>query len=574
MMTIRRFLLGSLAVLFLVIGTQAGTNFWGVDRLRSSMRTIYEDRVVPLRDLKIVSDAYAVFVVDASHKVRNGNWGWTEAEESVRKANGEIEEHWNAYVTTQLTAAEASLVAEARRMKLNADAAVATLLQIIERRDTAALDAFVRTKLYDAIDPYTDIVSKLIELQVDVAGDTYRADAVMGDRLRTLSFALSIIGLAAILGVGVLVVRRVLGPLSGMTATMKRLADGDLDVDVPGVGSVGEIGAMAAAVAVFKQNGVERRRLEADQAELAAAAVADRRRALVAMADDLERSVSRILSEASSASTQIAATVSQVSRTAEQTTHEAGAAANSAGVATQNIQMVAAATEEFNAAIAEVSGRIGAAAQSSNDASGAASRAGDMVDGLLTASTRINDVTDLIGSIAAQTNLLALNATIEAARAGDAGRGFAVVASEVKGLAMQTSRATVDIQREIGAMQSAIGNVVEVIREIIGRIQTVNEMNGAIAAAVEEQSATTGEIARNMAQAAGGVSMVDTSIRNVSSAALETNSAISQMRSSIEILAREILAVETSVASFVAGVRGREATEAKADRPPAVAVAA
>lgn len=557
-MTIRRLLSGSLVMLFAVIGIMAGTNLWGVDRMSTSMRTIYEDRVVPLRELKIISDAYAVFVVDASHKVRNGNWDWPEAAQSVDTARAQIEKHWTTYLATTLTTEEARLVAEAKRLKSAADVAVADLTGIIARRDRDALDGFVRGTLYAAIDPYTEVITKLIDLQVEVAAETYAADVRLGDRIEILSFLLGALGLLSVLAVGVVTVRRVLRPISGMTAAMERIAGGDFAIEVPGSGTAGEIGAMAGAVAVFRQNGLERQRLEAEQANRAASAAAERRQALLAMADDLERSISRMLSDASSASTQLAATIGQVSRSAEATTAEAGSAASAAGMATQNIQMVAAATEEFNAALAEVSGRIGDAARSASDAAGAASRAGEMVDGLLGASSRINEVTGLIGAIAAQTNLLALNATIEAARAGEAGRGFAVVASEVKSLANQTGRATDDIQREIGAMQSAIGGVVEVIREIVGRIRTVDEMNGAIAAAVEEQSATTGDIARNMSQAANGVGTVDTNIKAVSSAALDTNAAITQMQASVEVLAKEIRAIETSVSSFLGDVRGRE----------------
>ncbi|MFN8928226.1 MAG: methyl-accepting chemotaxis protein [Rhodospirillales bacterium] len=557
-MTIRRLLSGSLVLLFAVIGIMAGTNLWGVDRLSTSMRTIYEDRVVPLRDLKIISDAYAVFVVDASHKVRNGNWDWPEAGESVATAREQIEKHWTTYLATTLTVEEARLVAEAKRLKSAADIAVADLTAIIARRDRDALDGFVRGTLYAAIDPYTEVITKLIDLQVEVAAATYASDVRLGDRIEILSFLLAALGLVSVLAVGLVTVRRVLRPIAGMTAAMERIAGGDFAIEVPGTGTAGEIGAMAGAVAVFRQNGLERQRLEAEQADRAAAAAADRRQALFAMADDLDRSLSRMLSDARAASTQLAATIGQVSRSAEATTAEAGSAASAAGMATQNIQMVAAATEEFNAALAEVSGRIGDAARSASDAAGAASRAGEMVDGLLGASARINEVTSLIGAIAAQTNLLALNATIEAARAGEAGRGFAVVASEVKSLANQTGRATDDIQREIGAMQSAIGGVVEVIREIVGRIRTVDDMNGAIAAAVEEQSATTGDIARNMSEAANGVGSVDTNIKAVSSAALDTNAAITQMQASVEVLAKEIRAVETSVATFLGDVRGRE----------------
>jgi len=194
---------------------------------------------------------------------------------------------------------------------------------------------------------------------------------------------------------------------------------------------------------------------------------------------------------------------------------------------------------------------VTAVAQTARGAAEQAGRVSSLVDGLNAASVRINDVTGLIGTIAAQTNLLALNATIESARAGEAGKGFAVVASEVKNLAAQSAKATESIQTEIGAMQNIIGDVVNVIGDIVSRISQLDGENTAIAAAVEEQSATTAEIASSLRNAALAVDGLEGSIGRVSGMAEDAGKAMGSITVASRTVADEAVQLREATQALI-----------------------
>ncbi|MBV5335769.1 HAMP domain-containing protein, partial [bacterium] len=260
---------------------------------------------------------------------------------------------------------------------------------------------------------------------------------------RAVAGWLSLVSAAALaLGVALAltVSRAIVGPMGGMTAAMGRLAGGDVAVDVPSLDRGDEIGAMARAVQVFKDNAVERRRLHARSEEEIAK---ERRRSdALRLADDFNHSVGGMLKSLATASTQLHATAQSMTHAAGETAHRSAAMAGAAEQAADNVRTAAAAAEELSAAGGEISRHIDLSSNTAERAVLEADRAGAIVGGLAEAAGRIDAVVGLINGIAQQTNLLALNATIEAARAGEAGKGFAVVASEVKNLANQTAKAT------------------------------------------------------------------------------------------------------------------------------------
>src|SRR6266566_1595417 len=236
------------------------------------------------------------------------------------------------------------------------------------------------------------------------------------------------------LAVSVLVARRISGPLQRMTAAMKDVASGKLDVEVPGIGRRDEVGEMAAAVEVFKGNAVARLALEAEQKEAETNVIARRKADMRKMADDFEGAVGRIVETVSSASSQLEVSASSLSSTAERAEELAIKVASASEQASTNVQSVASATEAMASSVNEISRQVQESARIASEAVDQARSTTERVSELSKAATRIGDVVELINTIAGQTNLLALNATIEAARAGEAGRGFAVVASEVKAL--------------------------------------------------------------------------------------------------------------------------------------------
>jgi methyl-accepting chemotaxis protein len=394
----------------------------------------------------------------------------------------------------------------------------------------------------------------------DVALNTKGAE--VANRVQEDSYGTARVTTLVLLGVAVLLTI-VLGftlrgaiarPITAMTDAMKRLADGDRQIDIPARDRHDEIGLMAKAVEVFKDNAIRADRLATEQ-KTEQAARENRARNIEQLTGGFDHKVSGMLSVVSGALTQLEATAQSMSANSQQTSRQANTVAAATEEASASVQTVASAAEQLSASIAEIARQVEQSNHISHTASEEANRTNETVRGLAESSARIGDVIKLINNIAGQTNLLALNATIEAARAGEAGKGFAVVAGEVKHLANQTAKATDEISAHINAVQSATREAVAAIAAIVGRIEEINEISAAIAAAVEEQSAATAEIARNVQQAATGTQEVSSNIGLVTQAASETGSAAGEVLSASQSLARETTDLKDTVATFLSGVR-------------------
>ncbi len=374
---------------------------------------------------------------------------------------------------------------------------------------------------------------------------------------RALAVLISVVASALLLTFSVVYVmaRSITRPVVRLSDAMKMLAGGDMSVAVEGIDRRDEIGGMAGAVQVFKDNMIEADRLRTERTAAEARMAAQRRADMLKLADEFERAVGGIISTVSAASGQLEASAGALTNTANRAQEMATTVAAASEEASTNVQSVASATEELSSSVNEISRQVQESARIASEAVGQARTTTDRVSELSRAAARIDDVVELINAIAGQTNLLALNATIEAARAGEAGRGFAVVASEVKALAEQTAKATGEISQQIGGIQAATGESVEAIKAISGTIEKLSEISSTIAAAVEEQGAATQEISRNVQQAAEGTQQVSSNIVDVQRGASETGSASSQVLSAAQTLSGDSTRLRDEVGRFLSTVR-------------------
>jgi methyl-accepting chemotaxis protein len=348
--------------------------------------------------------------------------------------------------------------------------------------------------------------------------------------------------------------RRVVRPVAGLSEAVSRLAAQDYSVTIPDSGRQDEIGEMARAVQVFKENALEKQRMEKAQA-----AEQEKREERARKIDEVTRNFDAVISSVadtvSTAAGETQDTARVMSGTADELKDQADAASSASAQASVNVQTVASAAEELSGSITEISRQVGRSAEVAGRAVAEAEQANGTIRGLAEAGERIGAVVNLINEIASQTNLLALNATIEAARAGDAGKGFAVVASEVKSLANQTARATEEIGAQIAAMQGATGNAVSAITGIQTIIAEINEFTTSIASAVEEQGAATQEIARNVQEAAAGTKRVSDNTASVTQAAGQTGTAAGQLLGASSMLAEQAKTMRSAVSGFLAEVK-------------------
>jgi len=394
------------------------------------------------------------------------------------------------------------------------------------------------------------IAAMKAEADAAAAGATAAIDA---GRLMLILFAGASLVVAVALA-WLVAGRGIASRVGQLSDAMRAIAGGDLATPIPRAGA-DEIGDMARALIVFRDTAslaVEANaRAEAERGR----AAQERRRAMVEMAETFETSVRSVLDRVSRAAGEMQDMAQRMTRNAEATTGDAATAAGTSQQAEGSVKAVAAATEELSASIQEIGAQVTASSQIARKAAEDALRTDRTVEGLSASANKIGEVVQLIHNIASQTNLLALNATIEAARAGEAGKGFAVVASEVKNLASQTGKATEEISTQIAAMQAVTRDAVDAIRSIAGTIGDINEIAATIAAAVEQQSAATREIARNVGEAADGTQHVRATIDTVARSAVESGESAGRVLTASATVADEVRSLGTQVDGLVNRMR-------------------
>ena len=397
-------------------------------------------------------------------------------------------------------------------------------------------------------------VDELVEQQGRTAQEI---SGYAGDQIRSGQFMLIVLSIAAVLSAALVawlyVGRSVARRLGLLSEAMRRIADGDLNVDIQD-NRGDEIADMGRALLFFRQataDAAGARRKETEQTRL----LESRRQLVEAATQEFERGVSNIVRTLDRAAEAMDRSARDMATSASRNQEQALATAAASEQATANVGVVATAAEEIAQSIEHIAGRVANSATVATQASGEAKAITDAVESLSASVDEIGEVSELISSIAAQTNLLALNATIEAARAGEAGRGFAVVAAEVKGLATQTGKATDEITRHIVSIEQTTDRSVQAIKKIAATIEQLSENANDVAAAMRQQDSVTQEIARNAGAAAKGTRDVAEHIGEVSSSAVKTGQVATTVLTAAADLAEQSRQLRREVERYLAQLR-------------------
>jgi methyl-accepting chemotaxis protein len=430
--------------------------------------------------------------------------------------------------------------------------------------------SFVEEDAFNATMFMTDAEQKFASAQQDVSTLVTTAIELEGaldeqmiamehTRLMTIAIGAGV-AVLVLLVVSTLLSRVISRPIVAMTAAMRRIAGGDLVAEIPATDHKDEVGQMAQALLVFRQNAQEARALQA-AADKEHALKARRQAAMDRHTQEFGTSAAGVMASLAQSAETMRKTAAEMTNAAHQTRASAARAAEGAATSTANLGAVSAASEQMSASINEISQQVARATRAVDEAVSRASTTDAKVGGMAAAADRVGDVVKLITDIAGRTNLLALNATIEAARAGEAGKGFAVVAGEVKALATQTAKATDEIATQITAIRAATGEAVTAVRDVSASIGEVSEVATAIAAAVEQQAAATRDISVSVQTVTAATNESTQAMQEVSAISESTDAASGMVMAGADEVARDAETMRGEVTQFLQAMASNDDEE-------------
>jgi methyl-accepting chemotaxis protein len=569
-MTLKHKLFTALGVLGLTLIALAGAFMWSARSSEASLSTVLNDRVLPLKDLKLVADSYAVLIVDSAHKARNGNIPLPDAVESVERGQRELSGAWKRYRATRIEGEEEQLAKTAETTMTQADAAVAKLVSLLRAGDRAALDQFVVRDLYAAVDPVSDAIGKLVTLQIDIADTETKSALATAQTMLLVLILLCVIGAGVLVASILIVTRKVVAPIQNLATAIHALAKDDANSSVPHLSQKDEIGDIARAVDAFLASVVAKER------ESAAAAAAIQTLVTTTLADglsalakgDLTREI-RIDFPASYASLKtnfnsaLAALRTLIRSVAEGAdTIRAGSTeiAQASEDLARRTEANAASLEETSAALTQMDQRlrssVDAAARTVSSADEAIRVVGDgraLADEAMLAMNRvresatgIDEVIEGVDKIAFQTRVLAMNAAVEAGRAGEAGRGFAVVADLVSALALRAEEEAQRARDQLTLTQGEVLTAVDAVQRMDGAL-------GAISGGVGAVHKLLGVMVDDNVAQASAVSQISAAVSTMDHATQQNAAMVEQTSAASRSLAGEVDALAEQSARFDTG---------------------
>lgn len=446
-------------VVIIIIASLVSFSVSSLNKINYSLETVYNDRVIPLQQLKRISDLYAVNIVDTTHKLRNKNINSSEAQTSIVDAMKEIDEIWKNYTSTFLTADEKKLVEESEVLFKNANTSIENLLGIIKNGDEDALIKYTVNDLYGAIDPITAKISELIQLQLDVSKSEFESSQILHNELLKLYKIIAIVS-ALVVVLFVWIVINIVRPLRIMSRKLEDISKngGDLTQKID-IHSKDELGDMAGSInefiAMLRQIILNVKNSAIDVGNTSSS-MRDSAETLNKQIDDISsttQSMAAGMEETNASTEEILSVANEVEEISSDITKKAQEAEiNAIGINTRAGSIQDMANKSNAQAIALYEATNTKLRKAMNDAKNV---------------NEINNLATSILSIAGQTNLLALNAAIEAARAGEHGKGFAVVADEIRSLAMVSRDSANKIQEVTQGIIEAVNNLSQSSEEIL-----------------------------------------------------------------------------------------------------------
>jgi methyl-accepting chemotaxis protein len=493
---------------------------------------------------------------DVLYALREGKTGNKAAQPAIAADTADHIKNFEEHIEANK---ELELPAEARQALDNIGPALPAYIEAAKKMTDGAF-----TDNYAAQRGFDDFI-KVFETLEEKMGATsdaiqHSADVIQADidsKTKTIFALLAIVITVSVIAVGgvlALTARSVVRPVNAMTSAMGSLAAGDLSTEIPGRDRKDEIGAMASALAVLKENSARAQQLSSDQGH-AHESQRQRAEALEKLCRDFDAEMSKGLSDVTNSLSTMQTAVTSMAKSAEETAGEASHANEASAQTANSVGSVASATGELSNTITEITRQVAQSNQIAGEAANQARQTNEQIKGLAVAAEKVGNIVQLINAIAGQTNLLALNATIEAARAGEAGKGFAVVASEVKNLASQTAKATEEIASHVGAIQNETQRSVTAIQSVAAIIEQINQITSTVATAVEQQGGVTQEIVRSVDQASGGTREVTESINTVVGAAGESRNAAARLTEVTGALSTQSQSLRAGVERFLANVK-------------------